>query len=96
MSDFHISSNLLVVQNGRFVINPIYLGGSTMVAKFLEFGLSESLKMRSPEAFCSSKLSLESWILHCLLCISVKTIIAFVDTDLKLMMKMVDKSNAGT
>ena len=139
MSDFHIRSNLQVAQNGRFVINPIYSRGSTMVAKFLDFGLSESLKMHSLGAFCSPKLSLESRILHSLpenfpeylpnitigtstsiivylipqhlfhgskitncsdfktlpdvsfAC--VKTISAFVDTDLKLMMKMVDKSN---
>ena len=31
-----------------------------MVAKFFDFGLSENLKVRSSEAFCSPKLSLES------------------------------------
>ena len=40
-------SNLQVAQNGRFVMNPTYLGDDYMVAKVLDFRLSESLKMRS-------------------------------------------------
>ena len=51
ISDFHIRSNRRVAQNGKFVINPEYPGGSTMVAKILDFGLSESLKIRSRGAF---------------------------------------------
>ena len=46
-----IRSNLRVTQNGRFVINPVYSGGGTVVAKILDFRLSESLKMRSPGPF---------------------------------------------
>ena len=47
----NICSNLRVAQNGRFVMNPIYLGGGNMVAKILNFRLSESLKMRCPGPF---------------------------------------------
>ena len=46
-----ICSNLQIGQNGRFVLNPIYLGGGNMVAKVLDIRLSESLKMRSPGPF---------------------------------------------
>ena len=38
----------------------------TMVAKILDFRLFESLKNALSRTFCSPKLSLESWILHCL------------------------------
>ena len=37
-----------------------------MFANFLDFGLSESLKVCFPEAICSPKLSLQSLILYCL------------------------------
>ena len=59
MSDFHKRSNLRVAQNGRFVINPIYPGGSTMVAKILGFGLSESLKMCSQELLLSQIITIK-------------------------------------
>ena len=46
-----IRSNLRVAQNGRFLINPVYPGGGTVVANILDFRLSESLKMHSPGPF---------------------------------------------
>ena len=46
-----IRSNLRVAQNGRFAMNTIYLVSGNMVAKGLDFRLSESLKMRSPGPF---------------------------------------------
>ena len=61
-----IRSNLQVAQNGRFLINPIYPGGSTMFANLLDFGLSESMKVCFPATICSPKLSLQSLILYCL------------------------------
>ena len=48
---YFIRSNLRVAQNGRFVVNPIYLGGGNMVAKMLEFRLSENLTMPSSGSF---------------------------------------------
>ena len=47
----------------RFVVNSVYPGGSSMIAKILDFRLSENALSR---IFCSAKLSLESWILNCL------------------------------
>ena len=61
-----IRLNLRVAQNGRFVKNPVYPGGDTMFAKFLDFSFFESLKNALFRAFCSPNISLESWILHCL------------------------------
>ena len=62
-----ILSNLWVAQNGRFVINPAqYPRGGTIVAKIFDFSLSESLTKALFRSFCSPKLSLERWILHCL------------------------------
>ena len=46
-----IRSNLRVAQNGRFVIKLVYPGGRTTVAKIVDFGLSENLKMHPPTAF---------------------------------------------
>ena len=46
-----IRSNLRVAQNGRFVINSVYSGGGTMVAKILDFKLPESQKMCSKSPF---------------------------------------------
>ena len=43
-----IRSNLRIAQNGRFIINPVYSGGGIMVAKMLDFRLSERLKMHPP------------------------------------------------
>ena len=40
-----------VAQDRRFVTNPICAGGGAMVAKTLDFRLSERLKMRSPGPF---------------------------------------------
>ena len=62
----NIRSNLWVSQNGRIVINLVYLGGGTMVAKIFDFRFFESLKNAISRTFCSPKLSLESWILHSL------------------------------
>ena len=62
----YIFSNLWVAQNRRFVINPVYPGGGTLVAKILDFRLTESQKNAFSNTFCSPKLSLGSWILHCL------------------------------
>ena len=59
-----ICSNLQVDQNGRFVINPVHVGGGSMVAKILNFRLSESLKNALSSILPSSELSLESSILH--------------------------------
>ena len=61
-----IRSNLWVGQYGRFVINPVYPVGGAIVAKLLDFRLFEDLKNALSRTFCSPKLSLESWILHCL------------------------------
>ena len=64
-----IRSNLRLVQNERFVMNLVYSGGSTMVAtgvKSLDLRLSESPKNSLSRTFFSSKLSLQSWILHCI------------------------------
>ena len=47
----HLFFNLRVVQNGMFVINPVYFGGDAKVAKILDFRFSESLKMCSPGPF---------------------------------------------
>ena len=60
-----IRSNLGVGQYGRFVINPVYLAGGAIVAKLLDFRLFEDLKNALSTTFCSPKLSLGSWILHC-------------------------------
>ena len=43
LSPVFIPSNLGITQNGRFVMDPLYLGGGTMVAKIFDFRLSESL-----------------------------------------------------
>ena len=61
-----ILSNLRVAQNGRFAINPVYPGGGTMVAKISDFRLFENLQNALFRTFFSPKISLESWILHCL------------------------------
>ena len=61
-----IRSNLQVALNGRFIINSVYSRDGAMVVKFLDFRLLESLKSALSRTFCSPKLSLESWILHCL------------------------------
>ena len=45
---------------------PSYVEDGTMVAKILDFRLSESLKTRTPGPFAFPRLPLESWILHCL------------------------------
>ena len=50
-----IRSNLQVAQNERFVISPVYPGSCTNVAKILDFGLSENLKIQSNRAFTLSK-----------------------------------------
>ena len=42
-----IHSNLKVAQNRKFVINPVYYGGGTMVVKILDFRLFESLHSSS-------------------------------------------------
>ena len=55
-----IPSNLKVAQNSRFVINPVYSGGGTMVVKIFDFRLFESLKSALPRTFSSPKLSLGS------------------------------------
>ena len=137
----YIRFNLQVAQNERFIIYPAYPRGGTMVVKILDFKLFQSLKNGLFRTFCSPKLSLGSWILHCF-CknfpeyppnitirtstivylipqhfswfkhykvlilklvpggsfASAKTIIAFIDVDLLLMIKMmvVTKSNART
>ena len=55
--------NPRVAQNERFIMKPVYLGGSTMVptrGKILNFRLSESLKNKLSRTFCSPKVSLES------------------------------------
>ena len=49
-----VESKFPVAQNGRFVIYPVYPRGGTMVAKILDFGLFESLKMHSPGPFALS------------------------------------------
>ena len=59
-------SNLWIAQNGRFVINPVYAAGGTVVAKTLDFRLFENLKNALSKTFCSPKLFLGSWILLCL------------------------------
>ena len=46
-----IHSSLRVSQTGRLLINSLYPGGGTNVAKSLDFKLSESLTMRSPWPF---------------------------------------------
>ena len=51
-------------QHGRFVINLVHLRGSTMVAKILDFGLSQSLKNALSRILYSPKVSLERWFLH--------------------------------
>ena len=48
---WYIRSNLRVNKNRRFTINPVYLGGGTMVVKNLEFRLCENLKVCSPWPF---------------------------------------------
>ena len=60
-----IRSYLWVAQNERPVINPVYLGGGTMVAKILDFRLFERIQYALFRTFCSPELSPESWILHC-------------------------------
>ena len=55
-----ICSNLTVAQNRRFVINPIYSRGDTMVVKILDFRLFESLKRTLSRTSNSPKLSVES------------------------------------
>ena len=61
---WHMRSNFRLSHNGRFVINPVYPVGCTMVAKILNFKLFESLKNALSRTFCSAKLSLGSWISH--------------------------------
>ena len=51
--NIRIRSNLRVAQNGRFVIYPVYPGGSTLVAKILDFRLFENLKNVLSKTFCS-------------------------------------------
>ena len=41
--------------SGRFLTNQVYPGGSTMVAKILDFKLFQSLKMHSPGPFALPK-----------------------------------------
>ena len=60
-----IGSYLWVAQNERSVINPVYLGGGTMVTKILDFRLFERIQYALFRTFCSPELSPESWILHC-------------------------------
>ena len=114
-----IRSNLRVAQNGRFVLSTVYPGGGTMIAKILDFRLSENQKNALLRTCCSLKLSLESWILLCfsetfpeyprelqtLLVLtlvpgtsfaSAKTMSAFVDMDLLLMVKILAESKART
>ena len=55
-----ICSNLTVAQNRRFVINPIYSRGDTIVVKILDFRLFESLKKTLSRTFNSPKLSVGS------------------------------------
>ena len=61
-----IRSNLPIAENGRIVINPVYPGGGIMLVKILDFRLFESLSSAFSRIFCSPKLSLGNWILHCL------------------------------
>ena len=114
-----IRSNLRVAQNGKFVLNTVYPGGGTMIAKILDFRLSENQKNALLRTCCSLKLSLESWILLCfsetfpeyprelqtLLVLTLvpgtsfasdKTMSAFVDMDLLLMVKILAESKART
>ena len=61
----NIRSNLLVAQNGRLIMNPVYNG--TMVYagwKTLDFRLSEIPQNELSRTFSISKLSLESCILY--------------------------------
>ena len=49
-----IRSNLRVAQNARFIMEPVYLGSGTMIpirGETLNFRLSESRKINSPELF---------------------------------------------
>ena len=62
---FNIRSNLRVAQNGRLVLEPVYIRSGTMMltcGEILDFKLSESSKNELSRTFCSPKLSLESWI----------------------------------
>ena len=49
-----IHSNSQVAQNRKFVIYPVYPRGGSMVAKILDFRLSESLKICSLGLFALS------------------------------------------
>ena len=59
-----VCSNFQVDKNRRFVINPLYPRGGTMVARYLVFRFLESLKNPLSTTFYPTKLSLESWMLH--------------------------------
>ena len=64
----NIRFNLRVGQNGRFKMDPVYLGGGTLVStggKISGFRLSKCPNNILFRTFFSPKLSLESWILHC-------------------------------
>ena len=55
-----------VAQNESFIVKPVY-GGTTMMptrGKILNFGIYESMKLELSRSFYSTKLSLESWMLH--------------------------------
>ena len=61
---FFIRSNLRVAQNGRFVINPVYLEVVPWSPQFGILGSLESLEKAFFRTLLSPKLILESWIPH--------------------------------
>ena len=56
----------LLEHPNTLTLNPVHPGGGSMVSKILDFRFFESLKNALSRTFYSLKLSLESWISHCL------------------------------